>query len=80
MLSCSSLNVKIDTRIAAQLLYHTVRAAQSVDAQEWKDFCQNPDVVRLANTFHRAGECGKIACTGEGEGKVESAAPSGVWR
>lgn len=58
---CGSLSVKIDKRIAAQLLYHALRAMQS---------CANdPDVaavlsskpcLKLANQFHRAKDCGEI--------------------
>ena len=59
-LSCKTLTAKIDGRIAAQLLYHTVRAAQSVDSPKWREFCANPMVAKLANTFHRVEECGAI--------------------
>ena len=57
---CGSLNVKIDKRIFCQLLYHTLRAGQSVDDQEVKKLFEIPEVVNLANQFHRVEECGKI--------------------
>ena len=62
---CGSLDVKIDSRIAAQLVYHVVRACQSVtDDAEVVEFCNTPVVVRLANRFHRAEECGRIPAAG----------------
>ena len=55
-LSCSFLNIKIDKRIAAQLMYHVC----SMD-------CDDPDFIKarnsvldFANTFHRVNECGKL--------------------
>lgn len=57
---CGSLKAKIDKRLACQLLYHTVRAMQSVDDDECRAVCNDPQVVALANQFHRAEECGKI--------------------
>ena len=58
---CGSLRVKINARIAAQLMYHAMRAMQSVE--------EDADVsavlackanIRLANRFHHAGFCGAI--------------------
>lgn len=57
---CGSLDVKIDKRIFCQLLYHTLRAGQSVDDPEVKRLFEIPKVVNLANKFHRVDECGKI--------------------
>ena len=57
---CGSLNVKIDKRIFCQLLYHTLRAGQSVDDPEVKRLFEIPEIVNLANQFHRVDECGKI--------------------
>ena len=57
---CESLNVKIDKRIFCQLLYHALRAGESVDDPEVKRLFENPKVVNLANKFHRVDECGKI--------------------
>ena len=59
-LRCGSLNVKIDKRIFCQLLYHALRAGQSVDDQEVKKLFEIPEMVNLANQFHRVDECGKI--------------------
>lgn len=57
---CGSLNVKIDKRIFCQLLYHTLRAGESVDDPEVKRLFEIPEIVNLANQFHRVDECGKI--------------------
>ena len=57
---CGSLNVKIDKRIFCQLLYHTLRAGQSVDDPEVKRLYEIPEIVNLANQFHLVDECGKI--------------------
>ena len=57
---CGSLNVKIDKRIFCQLLYHTLRAGQSVDDHEVKKLFEIPEMVNLANQSHRVDECGKI--------------------
>ena len=59
-LRCGSLGVKIDKRIFCQLLYHTLRAGQSVDDPEVKRLFEIPEIVNLANQFHRVAECGKI--------------------
>lgn len=57
---CGSLNVKIDKRIFCLLLYHALRAGQSVDDPEVKRLFEIPEIVNLANQFHRVDECGKI--------------------
>ena len=59
--SCQSLEVKIDKRIACQMLYHTLRAMQSVDDAEIKALLNDDKVLALANQFHRVDECGSIA-------------------
>lgn len=59
-LCCDSLTVKIDKRIFCQLLYHTLRAGQSVDDAEVRALLKNPEVLALANQFHRVKECGEI--------------------
>ena len=64
-----SLNVKIDKRIFCQLRYHALRAGQSVDDPEMKRLFEIPQIVNLANRFHRADECGKIELKGENNGK-----------
>lgn len=62
---CGSLKAKIDKRIFCQLLYHTLRAGQSVDDPEVKKLFAIPEVVALANRFHRVEECGKIKTESE---------------
>lgn len=57
---CGSLEAKIDKRLACQLLYHTLRAMQSVDDPEVRAVLNNPDNINLANQFHHADKCGKL--------------------
>lgn len=57
---CGSLNMKIDKKIFCQLLYHVLRAGKSVNSKEVKKLFSIPEIVKLANQFHRACECGKI--------------------
>ena len=57
---CGSLSVKIDKKIFCQLLYHVVRAGQSVEDEEVRKFLDLPEVIALANQFHRVKECGEI--------------------
>lgn len=65
---CGSLDVKICSRIASQLVYHAVRACQSVlDDADVVAFCNDPIVIKLANRFHRVYECGKIYAKEGGE-------------
>lgn len=65
---CGSLNVKIDARIAAQLMYHCMRAMQSVQGDsDIAKVLSNKDCIRLANRFHRIKECGEIIKNKKGE-------------
>lgn len=59
---CGSLGVYIDDRLAKQLLYHLLyNAAYSKNiSEEVKNALLKPDIVALANEFHRVDECGKI--------------------
>ena len=57
---CLSLSVRIDARLAAQLLYHCLRAMDSVDDPEVRAVRNNPANIELANRFHRVAECGEI--------------------
>lgn len=57
---CGSLKAKIDKRIFCQILYHTLRAGQSVDDPEVQALFAIPEVVALADKFHRVKECGRI--------------------
>ena len=57
---CWSLDTVTDKRIFCQLLYHTLRAGKSVDDPEVKRLFEIPEIVNLANQFHRVDECGKI--------------------
>ena len=69
---CESLNVKIDKRIFCQLLYHTLRAGQSIDDPGVKRLFENPEVVNMANKFHRVDECGKIELKGSGNATLHN--------
>lgn len=59
---CGSLGVHIDDRLAKQLLYHLLyNAAYSKNiSEEVKNALLKPEIVALANEFHRVDECGKI--------------------
>ena len=59
-LCCGSFKVKIDKRIACQLLYHALRAMQSVVDEEVRAVLNDDKVLALANQFHRVAECGEI--------------------
>ena len=64
---CGSLAVKICSRLAAQFVYHCVRACQSVTGDpDVVAFCNDPVVIKLANRFHRVDECGMIDVKEEG--------------
>ncbi len=53
---CGSLDVEVDKRLAAQIIYHFCRLeCDDTDIKE----AQN-SLLRLANQFHRVGECGII--------------------
>ena len=53
---CGSLDVKIDKKIFAQLVYHICRTV--CDDEECKNI--QASLAKFANGFHRVDECGKI--------------------
>ena len=60
---CGSLGVNTGKALAVQLLYHALDALKSVrDDPEVCRVLDNPDVLTLANRFHRvsAGECKRL--------------------
>lgn len=59
---CWSLQAYVDDRIAIQLLYHTLSVVQNSPyvSEEVKKALLSSENVRIANRFHRVGECGKI--------------------
>ena len=59
---CGSLKAYVDDRIAIQLLYHTLSVVQHSPyvSEEVKTKLLTPEIVSLANRFHRVGECMKI--------------------
>lgn len=70
---CGSLSPKIDARLAAQLIYHAMRAIESCsDDADVAAVLANTDNVRLANHFHRVNECGRIKPLEIKKGEKES--------
>ena len=59
---CGSLKAHVDDRIAVQLLYHTLSVVQHSPyvSEDIKRTLLTPDVVDVANRFHRVGECEKL--------------------
>jgi len=59
---CGSLDVHIDERQAVQLLYHLLRNVSYSKnvSEDMKQKLLTPELVELANRFHRAKECGEI--------------------
>lgn len=56
-----ALNAKYDDKQVIWLLYHTLSAAQSEHvSEEVKKVLFSPEVVEIANRFHRVEECGEI--------------------
>ena len=56
---CGSFKIKASLRLAAQLIYHFERLdfSKCPEAQELQKL---PQMIELANKFHRTEECGKI--------------------
>ena len=59
---CGSLKAYVDDRLAIQLLYHTLSVVQHSPfvSEEVKKALLSEENVRIANRFHRVGECGEI--------------------
>lgn len=59
---CGSLKAHVDNRIAIQLLYHTLSVVQHSPyvSEDIKRTLLTPDVVGVANRFHRVNECGEL--------------------
>lgn len=59
---CGSLKAYVDDRIAIQLLYHTLSVVQYSPyvSEEVKKALLSEENVRIANRFHRVGECEEI--------------------
>ena len=59
---CGSLKAYVDDRIAIQLLYHTLSVVQHSPyvSEEVKAKLLTPEIVSLANRFHRVREGGEI--------------------
>ena len=59
---CGSLKAYVDDRIAIQLLYHTLSVVQHSPyvSAEVKAKLLTPEIVSLANRFHRVREGGEI--------------------
>ena len=57
---CGSLKANFDDRHIAQFAYHIVRAGLTSKNVSDKTKNELKKIIDLANTFHRATECGKI--------------------
>ena len=59
---CGSLKAYVDDRIAIQLLYHTLSVVQHSPyvSEDVKKALLSAENARIANRFHRVGECGEI--------------------
>lgn len=59
---CGSLKAHVDNRIAIQLLYHALSVVQHSPyvSEDIKRTLLTPDVVGVANRFHRVNECGEL--------------------
>ena len=59
---CGGLNVNIDDRQATQLLYHLIQNVNysKNTSKALKKLCRITSLVKQANKFHRAEECGII--------------------
>ena len=65
---CGSLKAYVDDRIAIQLLYHTLSVVQHSPyvSEDVKKALLSAENVRIANRFHRIGECREIEKWEEG--------------
>ena len=65
---CGSLQAYVDDRIAIQLLYHTLSVVQHSPyvSEDVKKALLSAENVRIANRFHRIGECREIEKWEEG--------------
>ena len=59
---CGGLDIHIDDRQATQLLYHLIRNVEYSrnTSKAMKKLCKIKSLIKQANKFHRADECGKI--------------------
>ena len=59
---CGGLDVHIDDRQAAQLLYHLLRNVKHSKntSTSMKKICKIKSLIKKANEFHRKDECGEI--------------------
>ena len=59
---CGGLGVKIDDRIARQLIYHVCSAIVSSPeiSDSIKSVMLSRPVLNIANKFHRVDECGEL--------------------
>lgn len=66
---CGGLGVKIDDRIARQLIYHVCSAIISSPevSDSIKDVMLSQPVLDLANNFHRAQGCGILRRENDGQ-------------
>ena len=60
---CKDLDHHIDDKLAIQRLYHTLRNVKFSKnvSQELRDRLLTPEILEIANRFHRVEECGAIS-------------------
>ncbi len=61
-LSCKDLNIHLDDRLAIQRLYHLIKNVSfSINtSKELKKLLLSEELIKKANEFHRAKECGEV--------------------
>lgn len=59
---CGGLSVHIDDKQAKQLLYHLIQNVQysKNTSKTLKKLLLTKTIIKIANEFHRVGECGEI--------------------
>ena len=64
---CGGLNIHIDDRQTTQLLYHLIRNVKYSrnTSKAMKKLCKIKSLIKQANKFHRADECGRIEEDGD---------------
>ena len=62
--SCKWLNIKIDSKLAIQMLYHAIKPIQNQSIEDidedLKQLIEYPLFKKVCNKFHRVEECGAI--------------------
>jgi len=61
-LTCSDFDIHIDDKLAIQQLFHLLKKVEYSKhvSDEIKDLLMTPQIIMLANRFHKANECGTL--------------------